>query len=407
MVASRGEGGPLNLAGLAQSNTVLFLLGTLGFGLVATGMVHGRSREGFLRFTSVNYRIALAVILAQALLCLPWASRFLFERLIGLPPSIAYPARITLFTSIPLQFLFFARIPYQVMMYNARASARASMATVGRIVLTAVLAPLFCWFGWVGPNWAILCLTLPVLLEVSASKALAAPYMDRLTPDTGPPPSARDMFFFNLPLSISGYLLAFSSILLAAVIARAPDPERMLPVYYLALGLSTPVAYGGARVLEVVLVFGSGQRKDRRTFRFSLIAGGVLGTLPLILILPGLAECYYVKIQNLSPADLPLVRWAAISLWLHPFMVAVRAQGEGVAASMKKPLLIIAGQAFYMATAMVSAIVSLILGAPGNLIGAVGLVCGNFTSTVVLRHLLGWVDRWASTLPHSANRERL
>jgi len=393
MVASRGEGGPLNLAGLAQSNTVLFLLGTLGFGLVATGMVYGRNREGFNRFRTVTYRTAFAVILVQGVLCLPWISRFLFERLIGLPPSIAYPAWITLLTSIPLQFLFFVRIPYQVIMYNARVSARASMATLLRIVLTAVLSPIFCYFGVVGPNWAIFCLTLPVLLEVVASAALAAPYRYRMVSDPTQPATKKEMFLFNLPLSIGGYLLAFSSILLGAVIARAPDPERMLPVYYLALGLTTPVAYGAFRVQEVVLVFGARKRKDPQTFFFSLKAGAVLGILPLIFIFPGLAEFYYVRTQNLSIEDLPLVRVAAFCLLLHPVMVAVRAQGEGLAASMKKPLMVIVGQTFYMAMALISAVISLILGLPGNVIGAVGLVFGNLASTVVLRFFLLWMDR--------------
>lgn len=47
MVASRDAGGPLNLAGLAQSQIVMFLIGTLGAGLVTTGMVLGRTRSGF------------------------------------------------------------------------------------------------------------------------------------------------------------------------------------------------------------------------------------------------------------------------------------------------------------------------------------------------------------------------
>ena len=38
-IVASWKGEPLNLAGLAQSNTLLFMLGTLGFGLVATGMV--------------------------------------------------------------------------------------------------------------------------------------------------------------------------------------------------------------------------------------------------------------------------------------------------------------------------------------------------------------------------------
>ena len=50
MVASRGPGGPLNLAGLAQSNTLMYMLGTFGFGLVTAGMVFGRTRKGYRQF---------------------------------------------------------------------------------------------------------------------------------------------------------------------------------------------------------------------------------------------------------------------------------------------------------------------------------------------------------------------
>ena len=142
MVASRGAGGPLNLAGLAQANTVMFLLGTFGFGLVATGMVYGRDREGFRVFTALTRHIGLAVIGIQALLCLSVPARLLFSTLIGLPQSIAAPARLTLLASVPLQYLFFLRIPYQVAMYNARATGRASLATLMRILTTLALSAL-------------------------------------------------------------------------------------------------------------------------------------------------------------------------------------------------------------------------------------------------------------------------
>ena len=55
MVASRGPGGPLDLAGLAQSNTVLFFLGIFVISLVPTGMVFARTREGYRQF----YRLSL------------------------------------------------------------------------------------------------------------------------------------------------------------------------------------------------------------------------------------------------------------------------------------------------------------------------------------------------------------
>ena len=46
----REIGGPLNLAGLAQSNTLVYLLGTLGFGLITAGWClagHWRGIDSF------------------------------------------------------------------------------------------------------------------------------------------------------------------------------------------------------------------------------------------------------------------------------------------------------------------------------------------------------------------------
>ena len=399
MVASRGAGGPLNLAGLAQSNTVMFMLGTLGFGLVSTGMVFGKSREGFALFKSVTWQLALVVIGVQALLSIPAASQVLFEGLIGLPPSIARPAQITLLASVPLQLLFFLRIPYQVSMYNSLASGRASVATILRIVITAAMAPVFVFMGAVGPVWAIVCLTLPVGLEVVISAILAAPFVAELPSAEGPPPARRELIFFNLPLSAGGYLLSFSAILLGAFIARAPHPERMLPAYYLALGLATPVAFGATRLQEVVLTFHPRNADNRLTLTFALAAGTVLGLLPLIFTLPGLADFYYIRLQNLAPGDLQIVRAAAWALAAFPLCVAVRAQGEGLASLGRKPMTVIFGQAAFLLMVLSTAALALLAGVPGNLIGATGLSLGNLSSTLTVRLLLNRFKKQALPVP--------
>jgi hypothetical protein len=46
MVASRGPGGPLNIAGLAQASNVMFFLGMIGISLVTTGMIYARPAKG-------------------------------------------------------------------------------------------------------------------------------------------------------------------------------------------------------------------------------------------------------------------------------------------------------------------------------------------------------------------------
>jgi len=54
MVASRGPGGPLNLAGLAQANIVMFFFGMFAISYVTTGMVFAKTREGYQKFQSVT-----------------------------------------------------------------------------------------------------------------------------------------------------------------------------------------------------------------------------------------------------------------------------------------------------------------------------------------------------------------
>jgi hypothetical protein len=388
MVASRGPGGPLNLAGLAQAITVMFFLGMIAISSVTTGMVYAKTLEGYQKFRKVTLLTATGVIAVQAILCIPILSHLLFGRLIGLPPTIEQPASTAFMISIPLQFLFFMRLPYFVVMYLGKATGKASLATIIRILITAMLSLLFCTLELVGPIWAVVCLTIPVAVEVLISRIFATPFLKSLESCLEDPPGAMEIFKFNLPLSVGGYFLSASAVILAAFIARTPDPDRILPVYYLALGLANPVAYAATRIQTIVLAFPPQSANDRRTFRFCLWAGAVLGVLPLIFILPGLAEFYFIKLQKLGAQDLPLVRLTAISLIFFPFSVAIRAQSEGLAACLKKPITVLTGHAMFMVTIIATGFVLLFLGTPGYLIGPVGLTLGSLASSGTMRIVL-------------------
>src|SRR5512143_557461 len=232
MVATRGPGGPLDLAGLAQSNTVLFFLGMFAISLVPTGMVFARTREGYRQFYRMTLAAGICATGLQGMLCLPDLSHLLFGRVIGLPPSIEAPAQVTLLASIPLQLLFFSRIPYFVVMYLGQATGIASLATIGRVALTALLSPLFCLAELVGPVWAVVALTIPVGLEALVSWAFARPFLRNQPSTPQHAPRLRELFWFNLPLTAGGYCLSLATVILAGIVARAAEPERMIPVYY-------------------------------------------------------------------------------------------------------------------------------------------------------------------------------
>lgn len=388
MVASRGPGGPLNLAGLAQANIVMFFFGMFALSYVTTGMVFAKTREGYRKFRLVTLLTGVVVIIIQAILCTPPLAHFIFGKIIGLPPLIEQPARTTFLVSIPLQFLFFLRIPNFVVMYIGKATGMASLATIGRIALTALLSPVFCNLGLVGPVWAVVCLTIPVAVEVLVSRIFATPFLKSLEATREKPPRAREIFLFNLPLSIGGYFLSVSAIILAGFIARAPDPGRILPVYYLALGLANPMAFAATRIQTIVLAFPPQSASDRRTLYFALAAGFILGLVPLIFSLPGLIELYYVTLQKLNPHDLELVRLTAVSLIFFPFAVAIRAQSEGLAAWQKKPVAVLTGHAFFMATIVATGFSLLRFGVPGHLIGPTGLTLGSLMSSAAMRIFL-------------------
>ncbi|HSV93385.1 MAG TPA: hypothetical protein VLH81_09930 [Desulfobacterales bacterium] len=385
MVASRGPGGPLDLAGLAQSNTVLFFLGIFAISLVPTGMVFARTREGYRRFYRITMAAGVCACLVQAALCVPEVSHLMFGRLIGLPPSIELPAQSTLLASIPLQMLFFSRIPYFVVMYIGQAAGMASLATIGRVALTAALSPLFCLLGWVGPLWAVVALTVPVALEAIASWHFMRPFREQLPSTGAPPPGLSDIFRFSVPLTVGGYFLSLSTVILAAFIARAPEPERMLPVYYLALGLASPAAFAATRLQTVVLAFPPADRHRGRTLRFAVAAGLVLGVLPLAFTLPGLAELYYVSLQNLDPADLGLVRWTAATLVFFPLATALRGQSEGLSAWLKRPSAVLFGHSMFLVAILLVGLATLALGAPGCFIGALSLPVGSLVSSATMR----------------------
>ena len=176
MVASRGPGGPLNLAGLAQSTTIMIFLGMFCITYVTTGMIYATSREGYQKFRDVVPMTGLGVIAVQTALCIPRFSHLLFGNLIGLPPSIESPAKITLLASIPVQFLFFVRTPYLVIMYNGKATAKASLATIiaSGFILLLLRAPGYIIFA-VGLPLGSLASSATMRLLMSRSKPKLTP----------------------------------------------------------------------------------------------------------------------------------------------------------------------------------------------------------------------------------------
>jgi hypothetical protein len=403
MVAARGPGGTLDMAGLAQSNSMIAFLWALGAGMLTAGMVYGKSHEGFRRYVRINGLVTLGVALVYLVLMVPLVAHAIFGVLLGLPPSIEAPARRAFIWSLPMVVLFYLRNPYHAVLFNGGHAGLAFGATVGRILVTVALAWLCCTVGWTGTVWAVACMTVAVLTELGLLRLYVARRVS--TPSCCGEKACRasEVVLFAFTLSVGLMFLSLSGALVGAFIARAPRPEWTLPVYFLAWGVANTLAAGGTRVQSLVLVFSDGSPASiRRLWRFSLGAGVVMGLLPLLLIVPGAAECYYVRLQNLDPQLMSMVRETAWLLAPMPFATVVRSYCEGRAAHSRKPVAVLAGQAIYLAMVAVASFFAVNAGIPGHWIGPLALLVANLAAAGVVHLAVAWEDSKRSAAPEVA-----
>ncbi|MBD3239925.1 MAG: hypothetical protein GF331_05020 [Chitinivibrionales bacterium] len=240
-----------------------------------------------------------------------------------------------------------------------------------------------------------MCLTLPLLLEIAVSWRLARRLIASLEPERESVASLGEILRFSLTLSVGTVFLSMSGYIMGAFVARAPEPERVLPAAYLALGLVTPVNFGASRVQALVVSFAGERNAVGRLWRFTLMAGAVLGVLPLIFQIPGLRELYYVSLQRLPAADLGIATTTAFGMLLAPLTVAFRSLCEGRAAFLRRPEIVLGGQGIYLGIMTTTAFVALQAGASGSVLIPIAIISGNLVAAGSMVLMLG--RQWHET----------
>ena len=399
-IVSHGVQGVKGYAAFAQGQTVMFLIGALGSGLILTGMVHARTRAGFLCFRRLNFAMMGALLAVQLLVALPPFYRLVFEGVLRLPPDLASVARNTLVWGVFMQAGFFVRNEPLVILYNARASFEANLATTVRLVLTVASSPLFVHLGWTGPAWGVVAMTGPCFVECALSCLYARKYV-RALPDGGGRGATAlptndvverhrvaDQFRFTVPLSLGGVLLAVAPLLVAVFVGRTADAVAMLAIHYVTIGVANPVAFGALRMQAVAIQFPPEWPGDRRMLVYAACAGLALGVLPLFFTLPFVADWYFRVVQNVPAENLWRTRVVMGAYAFAPLLQALRGRLEGLAAWRHRPKLVMAGQVAHVITFLAVLALGLRFGQPGWQMGMTAVLSAAAATIVVLHFAL-------------------
>jgi len=392
-IVTHGAFGVNALTAFSQGQMIMFMIGAIGGGLVMTGMVFARTWYGYVSFRRLNALMMVALLVLQCVPAIAPFNRWLFEGFFALPPDLAATARWTLLFGVVMNGAFFLRNVPMVVLFNNYESGKANVATLVRIGVTLLCAVSFPRFGWVGAGWGLFALTLGVVVELIVTWFHARPYVaalpnrpeesSRERPElkngnlpVSPPASTQnlsslvftmtwDQFKFTLPLSLGGFLLMLSPLIIAAFVGRTANAADMLAIHYVTLGVANPVAYAALRMQAVSIQFQPEYRGDRRLLTYALVTGAALGLIPLAFSFPGLGDWYFGVYQNVPPRILGTVK-LAIGIYSFICMIhAVRGRIEGIAAARKRPKAVMAGQIAYTGGLFCTCAVLLSLGCAG------------------------------------------
>ena len=372
-IVSHGPGGVSTLTAFAQGQTVMFLIGALGGGLVMTGMVFARTLGGYRNFIRLNSWMIAGLLGVQVLASMPPLDGLIFRHLLNLPPDLAETARQTLFWGLPLQATFFVRNVPLVILFNARASAAANNATFVRILLTLAASWLFVRIGWTGAMWGLVAMTVPCFAELALTKLFSRPYVRALA-DGSPAEPVASQFRFTMPLSLGGFLLAAAPFMVASFVGRTENHVEMLAIHYVTIGIANAIGFAALRMQAVAIQFPPEHPRDRRVLRFAIAAGVVLGALLLPTAFPGICEWYFHTIQNIPVEDIGKARLLMVVYAFWPVLQTVRGYMEGHAAYRKRPLAVLAGQVAYLGTLVAVLAATLCLGMAGWLMGVTAII---------------------------------
>ena len=394
-IVSHGKFGPLELSAFAMGQSLMFFLGSIGGGLITTGMVFARTKTGMNEFSKLVNILAAASAVMQFSVCVPPLDDLVFSKVLNLDGDLAHIAKRSLICCVPAQMAFFIRNKYLVSLYNEKKSGLANTATMIRIAATACMSPVFVKLGLTGYAYGSLALTLPVIAESLLSAWFAKPFLEKLTdrPEDEQAP-LKKQFYFNLPLSFGGMLLSMSAFLIGVYISRPADKELAMKVHYVIMGVVNPVSFAALRMQSVVIAFPPvNDAMKKKLYKFTIAAGAILAIFPLLAKIGSVADWYFSKVQNLDPTAAAAAAKCMIIVAVLPFIQALRGHAEGLAAIKRRPNAILAGQAVYLATMLCALQIFLHFTiVPGYMMGAVSIIIATFMTYFTVKIGLVWTE---------------
>jgi hypothetical protein len=378
MIAAFGIVGSLSLA--IESPVIM---------LLATSTALARSPQNYALLRRFVQHLMLATTVVHFLV--GWTPLFdvIVRDWMQVPASIVEPVRL----GMRLMVFWSAAIAWrrfqQGVLIRFGQTRFVGQGTLVRLVASVGLAMLLAVSGRV-PGIAVgtLGLTFGVLVEAAyahlAARRLVAAKFGPHAPLTAPDLTYAELVRFHAPLAASTLLYLLAQPLVAAALARLPNPEAVLAAWPVTAGLLF-ISRSVALALPEVIIALIDERDSRAELRqFSLRLGVILTVILALVSFTPLAHFYFRTLIGISEALASLAVVGGQVGVVLPLIIAWQSWLRGQLTAQRATPAITAAMIANMLSMALILVVGVALRAPGVALAAVALTISTAVETISL-----------------------
>jgi hypothetical protein len=359
--------------------------------LLATSTALASSRQNYLMLRKFTWHLIIGTTVVQVLL--GWTPLFdiVVKSWLGVPASLLDPVRLGLQLMLPWSAaIAWRRFRQGIMIRNGNAG-QVGRGTVLRLVVSAGSATILA-FAFHAPGIAVgaLALSLGVTAEAVYAHLASAPIVNerfgsRQNKSTNPELSYRELVGFHWPLAASNLLFLLTQPMIAAALARSPNPELNLAAWPVLNGLLFITRAPEMALPEVTIALNEEKESQYALRRFSFGVGVTLMIFLSLVAFTPLSNFYFHTLIGVTTDLSSIARQGAGLALIMPLAMAFVTTSRGLLTARR----ITRPQAVAMALELITLGVVLVLGVVFNLPG-VPIAALGMTAALAMEGIYLW-----------------
>lgn len=319
-----------SLALLIESPVIMLLV-------AATALAKGRqSYYQLLRFTTI---MVVAITILHLIVSLTPLFGILVGGVIGAPPELVEPARLSFLLLTPWTAAIAYRRLWQGVMIRFGLTDQVGLTTVMRLIASGTVVIIgLLWGDLPGATLAGLALSVGVIAGALSAWFWARPILHGPLSKLEPPAdqiSLRALLDFYIPLALTNMINFIGRPLLTFGLSRALLPLDSLALWPVLMSLAFILRSVGFAYQEVVVALLDDGSSYAVLRRFAFIAAVIASGILLAIALTPLNDIWYGLISSLPPDLVDLSRLPTLLIALSPGVAFIIAWQRGVLVNIK------------------------------------------------------------------------